>query len=101
MDTEFSHWHLGLSAFASVECFLSGHIKMRANKKSLSQVGSIAKIFTHLFYHKEKAKDDFFSMEALNEAAEQIGYEVFRDVPEEEYQDLFETVEDILMEDKE
>ncbi|WP_415623021.1 hypothetical protein [Liquorilactobacillus satsumensis] len=40
-------------------------------------------------------------MEALNEAAEQIGYEVFRDVPEEEYQDLFETVEDILMEDKE
>ncbi|MCP9357947.1 hypothetical protein KBX49_06730 [Liquorilactobacillus satsumensis] len=45
--------------------------------------------------------DDFFSIEVLNNAAEQIGYEVFRDVPEEEYQDLFETVEDILMEDKE
>ncbi|MFT8476612.1 MAG: hypothetical protein ABF682_04305 [Liquorilactobacillus sp.] len=44
---------------------------------------------------------DFFSLEILNVAAIQIGYEVFRDVPEEEYQDLFEAVEDILMEDKE
>ncbi|MCP9313840.1 hypothetical protein [Liquorilactobacillus satsumensis] len=101
MDTEFSHWHLDLSAFASVECFLSGHIKMRANKKSLSQVGSIRNKFTHLFYHKEKVSNDFFSMEVLNKAAEQIGYEVFRDVPEEEYQDLFEVAEDLSLEDKE
>lgn len=43
--------------------------------------------------------DDFFSMEALNKAAERIGYEVFRDVPEEEYQDLFEAAEDISMEE--
>ncbi|MFT8493085.1 MAG: hypothetical protein ABF690_13855 [Liquorilactobacillus nagelii] len=98
MDTEFSHWHLGLSAFASVECFQSGHIKMRANKKSLSQVGSIKNKFTHLFYHKERVNNDFFSMEVLNVSAIQIGYEVFRDVPEEEYQDLFEAAEDLSLE---
>lgn len=40
-------------------------------------------------------------MEVLNKAAEQIGYEVFRDVPEEEYQDLFEAAEDLTIENKE
>ncbi|MCP9357977.1 hypothetical protein KBX49_07680 [Liquorilactobacillus satsumensis] len=72
---------------------------MKANKKEPTAIGSIKKIFTRLFYHKERVSNDFFSMEVLNKAAEQNGYEVFRDVPEEEYQDLFEATEDISMEE--
>ncbi|MFT8491516.1 hypothetical protein [Liquorilactobacillus satsumensis] len=100
MDTEFSHWHLGLSAFASVECFQSGHIKMKANKKELSAISSIRNIFTRLFYHtpERKVNDDFFSIEILNQAAQKMGYDYFYNVPDDDVQDMFDLAEDLSME---